>query len=751
MKRYIIALLMSLSFGSLMAQVDYIAGKVVDESGDLLPGATIHWKNTNTGTVAFDGTFELSLSKESDILVVSFVGFNNFEEIVKVGTDLTITLSSNTQLEEFEVKDGRGDNYVSTLQTANIEYIGTGELRKAACCTLAESFETNGTVDVSYTDAITGTKEVKMLGLSGAYTQLLAEKRPQVRGLGSPHVFDYYPGTWVKGIQLSKGIGTVENGFDNVVGQINFELDKPWEGDKVFLNTYLNTFGRMEANLHLNYPITDKWSMGALLHASGNRNQLDVNDDKFLDTAQKTTLNGLYRLFYRGTYLRSQLNVHYVNGQTLSGQVNMGIDDPYLVDLDHERLEVFGKIGYVGFKDPDKSIGFIYNLSKYNLDETYGRLRPRTGQQEAAYTNLMFVSQPGSSAKISTGISASYSDLTQRFINLDYNLLERQVGAFVEFSTSFVPPVDTCESAELVEPVKQDLSFFERLGMIAGLRVDQHNLYGRLISPRLSLKYNFNDKSVIRMNAGRGFKTPYILSENIGMMVTSSSFIIDEDLDIEEAWNMGLNFTKETNFKGRTLVVNADLYYSLFQNKIVLDMEQAHDRVHFYNQKDQTRSLYFLVMANLELTKQMRFRGAYKFNHYEVGFASGLRTPPLFARHRGLITLEYTSKNELWDFNMSTQFVGKQNFAAQIGIPDIIDITNHVGVAPDYQLYNIHINRKFSDKFEAYIGGENLSNFIQERPIIDYENPFGSHFNASQIYAPTLGIRAYVGMRWILK
>jgi hypothetical protein len=410
MKQIIYTLLLSLISFYTIAQNNLIKGSVSDEQGNPLEGATVQWKNTTIGTIATDGSFELNISESSDTLLVSFVGFNSYADRVVPGQDLKIILTANLELNEFEVKDGRGSNYVSTISTLNVEHIGEDELRKAACCSLAESFETNGTVDVMYTDAVTGTKEVKMLGLGGAYTQLLAEKRPLAKGLASLHLFDYYPGTWVKGIQVSKGIGTVENGFDNIAGQINFELAKPWEDDKIFLNTYVNSFGRVETNLHLNYPISDKWSMGVLLHGSGNRNQADTNDDLFLDTPQKTTLNGLYRLFYRGKFLRSQLNVQYINGNTHSGQVDMDVDNPYLVNMDHERLDIFGKVGYVGFEDPNKSIGFIYNLTSQKIDEEYGYLRPRNGTQNYAYTNFMFVSKPGDNSKISTGISTTYSN-----------------------------------------------------------------------------------------------------------------------------------------------------------------------------------------------------------------------------------------------------------------------------------------------------------------------------------------------------
>ena len=782
MKQIIYTLLLSLISFYTIAQNNLIKGSVSDEQGNPLEGATVQWKNTTIGTIATDGSFELNISESSDTLLVSFVGFNSYADRVVPGQDLKIILTANLELNEFEVKDGRGSNYVSTISTLNVEHIGEDELRKAACCSLAESFETNGTVDVMYTDAVTGTKEVKMLGLGGAYTQLLAEKRPLAKGLASLHLFDYYPGTWVKGIQVSKGIGTVENGFDNIAGQINFELAKPWEDDKIFLNTYVNSFGRVETNLHLNYPISDKWSMGVLLHGSGNRNQADTNDDLFLDTPQKTTLNGLYRLFYRGKFLRSQLNVQYINGNTHSGQVDMDVDNPYLVNMDHERLDIFGKVGYVGFEDPNKSIGFIYNLTSQKIDEEYGYLRPRNGTQNYAYTNFMFVSKPGDNSKISTGISTTYSDLQNYLGNFTYNIEEKQAGVFFDFSTGFVASEQVakndsnigsaCSSEkEACSPDKENKDaccsdienkdaccsdkepsiFLQKLGLITGLRLDQHNLYGLLASPRLSLKYNFDDRTIARLNIGKGYKTPYILSENIGMLISNTDIMLEETLNVEEAWNMGINFTKEFNVNGRSMSLIADAYHSVFINKVVMDMERHSHHVHFYNQKGQTKSTYFLVMANIELNDNLRVKGAYKYNHYEVGFQGGNRIPPLFAKNRGLFTLEYSVPRTNWDINFSTQFVGKQLFPEHPFIPNTIDLTNHVGNTPSYQLYNIHINKKFTDRFEFYFGGENLGNFTQENPIIDHENPFSDYFNASHIYGPTLGIRGYMGIKWTIK
>ncbi len=267
----------------------------------------------------------------------------------------------------------------------------------------------------------------------------------------------------------------------------------------------------------------------------------------------------------------------------------------------------------------------------------------------------------------------------------------------------------------------------------------------------MSLKYNFDDRTIARLNIGKGYKTPYILSENIGMLISNTDIMLEEELNVEEAWNMGINFTKEFIVNGRSVSLIADAYHSVFINKVVMDMERHSHHVLFYNQKGQTKSTYFLVMANIELNDNLRVKGAYKYNHYEVGFQDGNRIPPLFAKNRGLFTLEYTVPGTNWDINFSTQFVGKQLFPEHPFIPNTIDLTNHVGNTPSYQLYNIHINKKFSDRFEFYFGGENLGNFTQENPIIDHENPFSDYFNASHIYGPTLGIRGYMGIKWTIK
>ena len=471
----------------------------------------------------------------------------------------------------------------------------------------------------------------------------------------------------------------------------------------------------------------------------------------------------------------------------------MGLDNPYIVNMDHERIDVFGKFGYVGFEDPNKSIGFIYNYTKQIIDEEYGYLRPRDGVQDYGYANFMFKSKPGANSTITTGASATYSDLRNNLGDFIYNLEEKQAGIFLDFSTDFVSKEEKtnkesdncssdkeakdaccsdkeakdaccsdkeandacCSDKEAKDACCSDKNkpskFLQNLGLISGLRVDNHNLYGVLVSPRLSLKYNFNDKTIARLNIGRGYKTPYIISENIGMLINNADIVVNQELDIESAWNMGVNFTKEVKISGRTVNFTADFYHSVFDNKIVMDLEQNSKETHFYNQYGKTTSTYALLMANIQINDQLRLRGAYKYNHYEIGFQNGNRIPPLFAKNRGLITVEYEFPGTNWDINFSTQFVGKQLFPEHRGAPNTLDLTGHVGTTPAYQLFNIHINKRFTDRFEFYVGGENLGNFMQENPIIDYENPFSDYFNASHVYGPTLGIRGYMGIRWTIK
>ncbi len=749
-KNLLVWLFCALSYSLSFSQV--ITGTVTNENGEFLYGATIMWDETDIGTVADEnGYFELpKLDVDTMVyLMIDYVGYDPvYVEVLPEETELTITVGGINELMEVEVAAKRRDNFVSTISTLNIESIGAGEFRKAPCCNLAESFSTNASIDVGYSDALTGAREIRMLGLRGTYTQLMVEKRPTMTGLGSAFVMEYIPGTWLHSIQISKGTSTVQNGYQAITGQINSELVKPFEDKRMFVNLYGSTFGRGEMNVHLNHQFSDKWSSGLLLHASTRQNEMDLNDDTFYDTPQKTMYDALFRTFYRAELLRAQFNVHILSDRHNAGQIQSNeIQNPYLISQNNDRVELFGKIGYLGFEDLTKSIGFIAEGAYHKLDSYYGN-RHHEGTQRNMYLNAMFSNGfNGERHQMDMGLSYTFDDFDEFLDDQDIGRKEMVPGAFVEYT--YKPDVEAAsENKEGEEGEENHNVFWNKFGAVVGLRADHHNLFGWLITPRANLKYNFSLDQVMRVSAGRGFRTANIIAENVSILASNRAIVVLEDLDIEDAWNFGWNFTQNFKVGEREGSFSADLYHTTFTNQVIRDLNSDYQLVQFYNLKGKSYANSFLGVFSYEPIKGLDVKLAYKYNDVKTSFLDGeTQDLPMVAKHRGLITVDYITPNEKWEFNMNTQFVGKQKFVNLIDNPYHND-DHHTGVAPSYQLLNAQITRNFGDRFELYAGCENITNFRQEEAIIDWRNPFGSNFDAGHIYAPITGAMGYIGIRF---
>lgn len=727
---------------SISLSAQNLTGTIINEKGEFLFGATVLWEGTDIGTVANEnGFFELPKQDTTAFLRIEYVGYDAvILEVLPEENELQIAVEGITELMEVEVAAKRRDNYVSTLSTLNIETIGSGEFRKAPCCNLAESFSTNASIDVAYTDAVTGAREIRMLGLRGAYTQMLVEKRPLVAGLGSAFVMEYIPGTWLSSIQISKGTSTVQNGYQAITGQINSELVKPFQDKRFFINLYGSTFGRGEANLHLNHKFSEKWSTGLLLHTSTRKNEMDNNDDTFYDTPQKTMYDALWRTFYRGEVLRGQFNVHVLSDRHQAGQIpNTELLKPYEVKQNNDRVELFGKIGYLGFENLTQSIGLIAEVAYHDLDSYYGNLNHR-GTQKNAYLNGMFSTGLDTAGlhKLDVGVSYIYDDYDEQLDELDISRTEKVIGTFAEYS--FVPKMRSCDS--------DPYTFAHQFGLVVGARLDYHNMFGYLFTPRANVKYNFSEDQVVRLSAGRGYRTANVIAENIGVLASSRTIVLLENLDMEEAWNFGFNFTQNFKLGEREGSFSADIYRTNFVNQIVVDLNSDVGKIQFYNLNGKSFANSFLGVASLEIFKGLEMKVAYKFNDVKVTFLDGeLREKPMNARHRGLVTLDYATPNEKWEFNFSSQFVGKQEFVDLTDNPEH-NLQQHIGDTPSYVIMNAQVTYKVSEQFELYGGCENLTNYTQEDPIIDWQNPFGNNFDTSHIYAPITGAMGYVGLRF---
>jgi outer membrane receptor for ferrienterochelin and colicin/copper chaperone CopZ len=750
-------LLCSMFSISLSAQGTF-SGWVVDHEGNPLIGATIQWKDSLTvGTASdVDGKFEVPRldTVNGHILLIRHVSYAQVEvEIFPYENHLKLKVEADAIMETaVEVTTTRRDAFNSTLNPLNIETLSACELKRAACCSLAESFENNGTVNVSHSDAVTGAREVEMLGLRGIYTQMMIENRPTLNRLGRAYGLEYIPGSWIESIQVSKGASTVRNGVQGITGQINTELIKPQKADPFYINLYAGNIGRFELNTNLAHKFNDKWATGLLLHGNYYQGDIDHNHDYFLDVPKKKQINGLWRLIHTADDLHLEFNVQGLMDNRFGGQTAKLYENHlqlmptrlYQIENNTKRLEVFGKAGYMGFDNPLQSFALVWGVTVHDQKSHFGD-NIYDALQKSFYTNLIFQTPLSANKEhnFNAGVNYQLDNFDESFTELNLGRLEQMSSLFGEYDFNHVINKDKGRS----------------FGLIFGMRGDwlQTGTFQKIIpSPRANIKYNFNDNFVIRASGGRGMRMANLLIENIRYMPGSRSFIVDEKLQPEIAWNYGINMSYNFQLGARDGSLNIDAYRTDFENQLISDVDIATDELHFYNLDGKSFANSFLVTWTQDLAKGFELRLAYKFNDVRSTMNDSIRWQTFSPQHRGLVTLHYVTPNKGWQFNANVQFTGPQRLPLLSGNTSDLPDYRQKAMAPAFVLFNAQVTKYFKNGFEAYIGEENLGNYTQIAPILGADNPFGSNanarpFDATAVFAPIMGVMGYAGVRYTFK
>jgi outer membrane receptor for ferrienterochelin and colicins len=549
-----------------------IKGSVYEIDGSnkkvALPFANVYWEGTSSGTVADEsGGFKLDHHDGQTNLIASFVGYSNDTIVYSGQPRIDFILLKGTQLTTVEVKDKLEGSYISKLKPIKTEVITTEGLQKLACCNLSESFENNATVDVGFSDAVTGARQIQMLGLAGVYSQMMVENIPFTRGLGSAFGLTYVPGTWMESIQISKGASSVVNGYESITGQINTEFRKPWNSDKFFFNAYANNEGRYEVNAHASAKISEKLSTLVLAHNSQQVMKSDMNHDGFIDMPLSSQINLSNRWSYeKHGVTESKFGINFLQDKRTGGQLvdrktdEAIADGQYVMEVLTRRAQVYDKTGFMFRNMPNTSLGLIFSGLYHEQQSMFGRTE-YDARQLGFYGNAIF--QTGSPVHgINTGISWMYDDYDEVYADSSFSRIESVPGVFAQYT--FTPN--------------------EKMSFIAGIRADQHNVYGLMVTPRAHFKVNVFENTVLRGSAGKGFRSPSILAENTGLLVSSRQLVFREDFKAEEAWNYGLNITQDIKLDDkRKMTIAMDFYHTDFINQVIVDLDEAFNKVVFYN------------------------------------------------------------------------------------------------------------------------------------------------------------------------
>lgn len=719
-------------FFALSAQAKDVKGHVFDDNDQPIIGANVYWEGTQQGTTTdVDGAFKLKTREGANKLVVSYIGYETFIlSVTNVDEPLMIKLKGEVTLEEVvisERKMGTIASRTSVLQTQKITY---DELCRAACCNLAESFETNPSVDVSYADAATGARQIKLLGLAGTYVQMLTENYPNFRGAASLYGLDYVPGAWMESIQVSKGTSSVKNGYEALAGQINVEFKKPPTADIFSVNLFGSDAGRYEGNADASWHINDKVSTGLLVHYSNDKKQHDGNDDGFLDTPLREQVNLMNRWYHKLDNYVAQYGVRYLHESRTGGQATKHHDfaDPYKVHLNTNRAELYTKQAYIIDKEKVESVALILSGSYHEQKSMYDRT-PYNVYQNNVYASLLYEKEFSPAHSLSTGLSMNYD-------GFDENLLQNGVRNVFD-RTEVVPGAY----------VQYTYNLNDKLIVLGGIRADYSSLYDFFVTPRVHIKYNPFDWFHVRASAGKGFRTANILAENNFLLSSSRKMNIADNLDQEEAWNTGVNLAFYIPLFGKELTLNGEWYYTDFQKQVVVDMDSDPHAVSFYNLDGKSYSNSFQVEATYPFFRGFTLTAAYRYTDAKTDYrnAAGVTQrlkKPLVSDYKGLLTASYQTPLKKWQFDLTGQFNG----GGRMPTPDA---TNPLW-EPNFNAYTV-VNAqitKYFRRWSVYLGAENLFDYKQSHPIIDAGNPRGENFDGSMVWGPVHGRKIYAGLRF---
>lgn len=695
-------------------------------SKESLYGASVFWLNTNTGSATNDDGLANIPAPNSypAYLIVSFVGYQS--DTIKVSAfqkHIHVTIQESLVLETIVVKGRRKDSYVRTLDVMKTEIISQNELKKAACCNLSESFQTNASAQVNFEDAVTGAKQIELLGLKGTYVQNTIENTPSLRGLAASFSLDNVPAPWIKNIALAKGTPSVHTGFEGITGSININYKEPEDLSPLYIDLFANHTGRFEGNLMTGIK-KDNWGTALLANGAFTKDKKDRNGDTFYDQPQVNQFNLLNRWEFQNNTMEGKFLIKGLKENRTAGQLSLNENQtrPYTIDINTDRIEGFSKLGFFLPGHLERSIGVTTSGFWHNQKGKYG-LNNYDGMQGSFFGNLQY-----------QGLIKNTNHVLFTAASVMYDYYDENINGTQIKRTDIVPGL----AAEYT------YKYLEKITLVAGLRADFPNHFKAQINPRIHFRYAPKEGTQLRIAGGRGFRIPNVYAENIYMFASSRSIDVIEKPGFESAWNTGISVIQEIPLGSKiksSLAV--DYFHTNFSNQVIVDIENLDNKVNIYNLNgNKSYSNSFMVEWTVEPVTGLELKAAYRLEDVKQTMHGELIKKSMLPIHRGLFAINYKTKDEHWMFGTNLNLQGKSRYP-------ISAYRTTQELTPIRSILSAQVTR-YQGNFEFFIGGENLLNVRQDNPILGYENPFGNNFDTYQSWGSAIGPVVYGGIRFNL-
>ena len=716
-----------------------------------VPFATVYWLESGTYVDCDgDGKFRIARDDGRDrTLVTAALGYRRDTMAVADDVDyVEVFLRSDSELDEAVVVARSDANYLLRSSSVRTEVISSAGLNKMACCNLAESFENSASVSVGYSDAVTGARQIRLLGLSGIYTAMLDENRPVMRGLAAPFGLSYIPGQWLESIQIAKGPSSVINGVEAISGQINVEHRKPTDEKPLFLNAFVNSMLMGEFNAASSLQIGSKWSTVLMAHASHSFMDHDMNGDGFRDEPRTTHLNIANRwLYYDESGVQVRFGIKALYDSRIGGQMSFGrhqvdslrtMNVPWGTSITNQGVNGYLKVGVPLNADNSRNIAVVADYTYHQFDSYFG-LKSFFGKQNSGFLNIMYQDIPNDSHRFTFGVRDFFDGYVQIlhdgyvdplsssgqavFTDFDLSRRENSLGVYGEYT----------------------YTLGEKFSLVADLSLDWNSIYGLFLSPRANLKWAPAEWLVIRASGGRGTRSPNAVVDNLGMMSTGRRIDIASDLGMESAWTYGGNVTFyiPMGYEDNSYL-SFDYFRSDFTSQIIVDQEYDRSAVSIYNLEGPSYTNTWQVDFSVEPFERFTVLATFRYSDSRVWLKDrGLVERPLVSRYKGVLNLQYATRMNIWTFDFTAQINGPAR------LPDFAVKLGESGMSPVYPVLFAQITRKFKG-VDLYVGVENITNYRQKHPVISAEDPWSPDFNASVIWGPLAGVTAYAGVRFTL-
>ena len=632
----------------------------------------------------------------------------------------------NSTLKTVKIRSRHIDGISRIGGAENGHNIGQDELFRAACCNLGESFVANPSIDVNYNDAAVGARQIRLLGLSGQYVQMLYEGLPASTGATLPYSLGYVPGAWMKSISVSKGASSVKNGPQSITGQINVEFLKPEDEPSLQVNLYgdsrLKSEGNIMANTHLNHHL----STNLLVHYEQDFGHHDDNGDLWHDSPAIQQLHVQNRWKYaKGRYIL-HAGIGYLQEEREGGQMQ-SVANPYRVLLDGRRAEVYMKHAYLINREHNTNIALLINGFQYDLDGTFGS-KSYYMDQINSNGQLVLEHEFSYAHSLSTGLSLNVDCWNERLLATTLNRPTNDYtsGAYAQYT--FTPSY--------------------RLTVMGGLRVDHSTFFDRtFVTPRLHVKWILTEHTTLRASCGKGYRTSHALAENHFLLASGRTLVVG-DLPQEEAWNSGLSAAFYLPVGKKHVKLNAEYYYTDFIHQSVVDYDSDPSKIIIDDLDGQSFSHTAQIDATYDFSDALNLLAAIRYNHVRCSYGGELMEKPLQSRYKGLVTLGWKPRMGIWQVDVTLALNGGGRMPKPYTLAD--GSASWDEEFPAYPQLSAQVTREFRH-FSLYIGGENLTGYRQDVPVFNAGNPWSTDFEPTMIWGPVHGVMAYGGIRLKLK